>query len=178
MKLARRTIEHYFKTGKKLELAPSELPFEKLLEDGASFVCLKTDDKLRGCMGTLYNRRPLFMDVIKNALAAAFGDIRFPPVKESELGKIKISISILTEPKPLKVSSPDELLEKLDPGRHGVILQQGIERATYLPSVWEQIPDKVKFLENLSMKAALGPQGWKDPRTEFFVYEVEEFSEK
>lgn len=178
LKLARRAIEHYLKTGEKMELPPAELPYEKLIEEGACFVCLKINDELRGCMGSLYNRRPLFMDVIKNAVAAAFGDIRFPPVKESDLEKIKISISILTEPVPLKVSSPEEVLEKLDPTRHGVILQQGVERATYLPAVWKEIPDKVKFLETLGMKAALGPQGWKDPRTEFFVYEAEEFSEK
>ncbi len=178
LKLARRAIEHYLKTGEKLELSPAELPYGELLKEGACFVTLKADGKLRGCMGSLYNRMPLFMDVIKNALAAAFQDIRFPPVPASELDKIKISISVLTEPVPLKAGSPEEVLEKLDPARHGVILQQGIERATYLPAVWEEIPDKVKFLETLSMKAALGPQGWKDPRTEFFVYEAEEFSEK
>lgn len=177
LSLARRAIEHYFATGKKLELDPSEIPSENLIKNGACFVTLRVGKRLRGCIGSLEAHRPLFQDVIDNALSSAFGDPRFYPLTPQELKQVKISISYLTQPVDFPVSGPNDLLKKLVPHRHGLIIQQGYARATFLPAVWEEIPDKVAFLEHLSMKAGLGPDGWKDPRTKFFVYEAEEFSE-
>lgn len=175
--LARRTIEHFFKTSEKLELKPHGVPSQKLIENGACFVTLYINGSLRGCIGTLESKRPLVFDVIENALAAAFGDPRFYPLKTGELQKIKITISVLTKPEKLPVKNPEELLEKLVPLKHGLIIKQGFHRSTYLPAVWEQIPDKIKFVSELCQKAGLLPDAWKDSSTEFFTYEVEELSE-
>jgi len=177
LSLARRAIKHYLDTGKKLDLKPSEVPSKRLTEDGACFVSLHIGRELRGCIGSLEAHRPLVMDVIDNALGSAFGDPRFFPLAAGELPKARISISVLTKPVPLPVKGPEDLLKKLVPNRHGLILEQGYARATFLPAVWEELPKKEEFLGHLSMKAGLLPDGWKDPRTRFFVYEAEEFSE-
>ena len=175
--LARKSIKHYLEKGTKLDVKPSDVPTKRLTEDGACFVSLHINEELRGCIGSLEAHRPLVMDIIDNSLACAFGDPRFYPLTKDELSKVKISISVLTKPEPFLVKGPDDLLKKLVPGKHGLILEQGIARATFLPVVWEQLPEKEEFLSHLSMKAGLSPDGWKDPRTKFFVYEADEFSE-
>jgi AmmeMemoRadiSam system protein A len=175
--LARKAITEHLKNGRTIDVKPAELPSEKLIENGACFVTLKINDELRGCIGTLEAHRPLVMDVIDNAINSAFSDPRFYPLNHSELEKIKISISVLTKPKPLPISGPDDLLNKLVPHKHGLILKQGYARATFLPVVWEQLPDKKEFLEHLSMKAGLAKDGWKSPATSFEVYEAVEFTE-
>jgi len=177
LKLARRAIEYYFDTGGTLELTPAEVKSANLIRIGACFVTLKSGENLRGCIGTLEAHQPLFQDVIENSLSSAFGDPRFYPLNREELNDIKISISVLTEPKDLSVKGPDDLLKKIKPGKHGLILKQGIARATFLPAVWIELPDKIMFLEHLSMKAGLTPDGWKDPNTQFLIYEAVEFSE-
>jgi|YelNatPaOPRAMG01_1025707.scaffolds.fasta_scaffold24494_5 AmmeMemoRadiSam system protein A len=177
LSLARKSILHYLSTGRMLHLSPSEVPSKRLVENGASFVTLWKGKELRGCIGSLVAHRPLFMDVISNAVESAVGDPRFFPLTIQELHQVKISISVLTEPKELPVKSPEELLEKLIPNKHGLILEQGIARATFLPSVWEEIPDKNEFLRHLSIKAGLGPDGWRRSGTRFFIYETIEFSE-
>jgi len=177
LEIARKSIEYYFDTGKKLELSPEEVKSVNLVRLGACFVTLKLGEKLRGCIGTLEAHRPLFQDVIENSLASAFGDPRFYPLTREELSEIKISISVLTEPKDFPVKGPGDLLDKLKQGKHGLILKQGAAQATFLPAVWDELPDKVMFLEHLSMKAGLTPDGWKDSKTRFLVYEAIEFSE-
>lgn len=177
LQLARRSIENYLDTGNKLELSPEEVKSENLIKIGACFVTLKKGEELRGCIGTLEAQRPLFQDVIENSLASAFGDPRFYPLNREELKEVTISISVLTEPKEFPVKDHKDLLVKLKKGKHGLILKQGFAQATFLPAVWEQLPDKVMFLEHLSMKAGLTSDGWKDPQTKFFVYEAIEFSE-
>lgn len=175
--LARRSIQHYLDTGKAPDVAPGEVPSKRLVEDGACFVTLHIGKSLRGCIGTLEAHRPLFLDCIDNALSAAFGDPRFMPLREDELPKVRISISFLTKPVPLNNNGPEDLLRKLVPGKHGLIIQRGLARATFLPAVWEQLPEKEEFLSHLSMKAGLEPDGWKAKGAKFFVYEAEEFSE-
>jgi len=177
LSLARRSIKHYLEKGTKPEIKPSEIPSERLQEDGAAFVTLHINGHLRGCIGTLEAHRPLIMDIVDNAINSAFSDPRFYPLQADELQKIKISISVLTKPEPLPVDSPEDLLGKLVPKKHGLILKQGYYRATFLPVVWEQIPKKEEFLEHLSVKAGLPPDGWRDPKTEFEVYGAIEFSE-
>ncbi len=177
LKLARRSIQHYLSKGSELHVGPGEVPSKKLVEDGACFVTLRKGGKLRGCIGSLEAHRPLFMDVVENALAAALGDPRFHPVTLPELESIKISISVLTKPVEMPVKSPEELLERLVPHKHGLIIQQGVARATFLPVVWEELPEKEDFIRHLSIKASLGPEGWKDPETRYFVYEAIEISE-
>lgn len=175
--IARKAIEHYLDTRTALEVKPQEVSSKRLVEDGACFVTLHIGEELRGCMGSITARRPLVFDVVENAINAAFRDPRFYPLKKEELEKVRISISVLTKPVPLSVSGPDDLLRKLEPGKHGVILEQGYYRATFLPLVWEHYPDKEEFLKHLSMKAGLLPDGWKDPACRFSVYEAKEFSE-
>lgn len=177
LSLARKAIDYYLKTQRKLEPEPGDIPTAKLAENGACFVTLRAGRELRGCIGSLEARRPLFKDVIDNALGAAFGDPRFYPLSANEMKTIKISISCLTPAREVVLETPEKILEVLVPGRHGLIIQRGWARATFLPVVWEEIPDKIEFLRHLSMKAGLGPDGWKEKGTRFFIYEAEEFSE-
>jgi len=175
--LARRSIVHYLEKGERLKIEPSEVPSKKLIETGACFVSLHVGEELRGCIGSLEAHQLLVFDVIDNAVNAAVNDPRFYALTMEELAKVKISISVLTKPVPFPVDSPDDLLNKLKPGKHGLILKQGWNRATFLPVVWEQIPGKEEFLAHLSVKAGLPPDGWKNPKTTYQVYEAEEFSE-
>lgn len=177
LKVARDAIRYYLENGEEMKVDPSEVPNADLIRDGACFVTLRYEGKLRGCIGTLEAHRPLLLDVASNAVASAFADPRFPMLTKAELPHIKISISILTKPEPLPVKGPEDLLKKLVPLRHGLILQNGYYRATFLPCVWEELPEKEEFLKHLSMKAGLAPDGWKDPETRFLVYGSEEFSE-
>ncbi|MBU0590697.1 AmmeMemoRadiSam system protein A [Candidatus Micrarchaeota archaeon] len=175
--LARNTIKYYLDTGKQLRLKPQEVSQKKLVEEGACFVTMYIGKELRGCVGTLEAHQPLVFDVIENAINAAFRDSRFYPLTKPELSKIKISISVLTPHVPFDVKGPEDLLMKLVPGKHGLIMQRGLARATFLPAVWEQLPKKEEFLKHLSMKAGLSPDGWKGRDVKYFVYESEEFSE-
>jgi AmmeMemoRadiSam system protein A len=181
LKLARRTMEYFLKNGRKLEVKPTDLPSPKLIEDGAAFVTLYIgkEKALRGCIGSLEAKRPIVFDVVNNAINAAFDDPRFQPVQEYELKTIKIEISVLTPAEPLKVKDADDLLKKLIPGKHGLIIQKGWNRATFLPIVWKEIPDKEQFLNELCQKAGLMPYEWKDTEEmEFYTYEAEEFEEE
>ncbi|MEW6748247.1 MAG: AmmeMemoRadiSam system protein A [Candidatus Micrarchaeota archaeon] len=178
LSLARKSIEHYLKSGRMLELEPGDVPSKDLVEDGACFVTLHRGDDLRGCIGTLEAHRPLFKDVIENAVSSATEDPRFYALTLDELGEVRISISVLSKPRPFKVKGEKDLLKRLIPEKHGLIIQKGVARATFLPAVWEQLPRKEEFLAHLCMKAGLGPIEWKDTKSmEFFVYESEEFSE-
>ena len=113
----------------------------------------------------------------QHAVAAALQDYRFPPVQPDELNNIELEISYLTVPQPVEYSSPAELLEVLRPGIDGVILQDGIRRATFLPQVWEKIPDKAIFLSHLCEKMGAQHDLWLRKRLQVFVYQVEEFKE-
>lgn len=177
LELARRSIKHFIEKGEVLDVKPSEIPTERLLEERACFVSLHKDKELRGCIGSLEAQRPLVMDVVYNAVACAFQDPRFLPLTKEELGEVRISISVLTKPECLPVKDSDDLLKKLEPGKHGLILQKGTARATFLPVVWEQLPKKEDFMEHLSLKACLAKDGWKSMDCNYFVYEAEEFEE-
>lgn len=178
LELVRRTLIRYFSTGKTLQLQPSEVPSKKLTETGACFVTLHKNGNLRGCMGTLEASRPLVFDVIDNTLNSAFNDPRFPPLSIPELEKVKISISVLSAPKPLPVKDSKDLLRKLKPNKHGLIIKKGWARATFLPIVWEQLTTKEEFLGHLCLKAGLEANAWQNTEgMEFSVYEAEEFAE-
>ena len=120
-----------------------------------SFVTLKCDARLRGCIGTLRAIRPLAEDVAKNAAAAAFRDPRFPPVSQSEAASLHYHISVLSPQSPLEFAGIDDLLDALQPGVHGLVLAHGGRQATYLPSVWDAIADKRTFVEQLRAKAGI-----------------------
>jgi len=128
-----------------------------LLEPGASFVTLTCDGELRGCIGSLEARRPLGEDVAANAIAAASRDLRFSPVERNELEHIRVEVSVLTRPRLLQFADERELLQSLRPGVDGVLLSAHGRSATFLPQVWEQLPDPRMFLGALKRKAGLEP---------------------
>jgi AmmeMemoRadiSam system protein A len=150
---------------------------QRLREPGASFVTLTMSGRLRGCIGALEPYQPLVEDVREHAVAAALEDYRFPPVSEKELPQIRIEISRLTLPQVLSYSSADDLLARLHPGVDGVILRDGPRRATYLPQVWEKVPDPQEFLASLCQKMGAGPDSWRRRHLEVLVYQVEDFHE-
>lgn len=127
---------------------------------GASFVTLTQRGHLRGCIGTLEAHRPLHVDVAANAVAAALRDTRFPPLAARELRVIDIEVSLLSAPEALAFDSEAEALALLEPGRHGVVFEFGARRSTFLPQVWQQLPDPADFMAQLKRKAGLAPDFW------------------
>lgn len=148
-----------------------------LRKDGASFVTLTIDDDLRGCIGALEAYQPLAEDVCEHAVAAALHDPRFPPVRENELSRIKLEVSRLTAPHLLEYSSSEDLLKKLRPHVDGVTLRDNFRRATFLPQVWEKIPDPAEFLSHLCQKMQVRANLWQEAKLQVFVYQVEDFHE-
>lgn len=145
---------------------------------GASFVTLTEHGDLRGCIGALEPYQSLADDVREHAVAAALNDYRFQPVAAGEVNQIEIEISRLTLPKPLEYTDANDLLAKLRPNVDGVILKDGpYRRATFLPQVWDKIPDKAEFLDNLCYKMGSSPDTWRKKKLEVLVYQVEEFHE-
>lgn len=140
-----------------------------------SFVTINHAGRLRGCIGSLAPTRPLVVDVAHNALSAAFKDPRFKPLTQAEYPGIELHISVLSPARSIDVASREALLEFLRPGHHGLILQQGSKRATYLPSVWEKIPEPEQFVSELRAKAGLSRDGWSDDM-EVSIYTTEEFA--
>jgi uncharacterized protein len=156
-KLARKTLEEYFK-GK--QFIPDDHTKSIYNEKQACFVTLTLNGNLRGCIGSLAPGRELWRDVQENAINAAIHDFRFSKLTGEELDKIKIEVSVLSLPKKVNSVSEKDLLMRINPGR-GFIVKKGSSSATFLPQVWEQIPDKIEFLEQLSMKAGLNRNAWK-----------------
>lgn len=153
-----------------------EIPVETLKEKRASFVTLKRGAQLRGCIGSLEPLRPLLQDVAHNARAAAFHDPRFDPLSEAELPGLHIEISVLARPQSLPAHDRGELLSALVPGEDGLIVQEGTRRATFLPAVWQSLPNAEQFLAALWRKAGFAPQYWSTA-LEFFRYHSESFSD-
>jgi AmmeMemoRadiSam system protein A len=151
---------------------------ETLRQPGASFVTLTKHGQLRGCIGALEPYQPLAEDVREHAVAAALEDWRFPNVAPGELTAIHIEVSRLTAPARLEYEKPEDLLTLLRPGVDGVVLRDGSRRATFLPQVWEQIPNTPAFLGQLCQKMGAAPDLWKRKKLDVFVYQVEEFHEK
>jgi AmmeMemoRadiSam system protein A len=150
----------------------------KLSETRACFVTLTENGRLRGCIGHIVPQEPLYQAVVDNTRNAATRDPRFPPVEPDEAGKIKIEISVLTEPKSLCFSLPEDLLDKLQSGEDGVVLRIGSRSATFLPQVWEQLPDKEEFLNHLAQKAGCLSDAWRGKDVKVSLYRVEAFEEE
>jgi AmmeMemoRadiSam system protein A len=147
-----------------------------LAEPGATFVTLHLAGDLRGCIGSTLAHRPLRADVRRNARAAAFSDPRFPPLTRTEYAGIDLEVSLLTPPEPLSARSEAEALRQLVPGRDGVILEHGGRSATFLPQVWEALPEPADFLAQLKRKAGL-PAGFWSPEIRLSRYRVEKWDE-
>jgi len=171
---ARRAISYGLAENLTLPLDAKEFD-SSLQQHRASFVTLHLNENLRGCIGTLEAYQPLISDVAQNAFSAAFRDPRFPPMSQKEFPHLHYHISILTPPSPLTVTSEADLLNQLRPNIDGIIIQEGMKRGTFLPSVWEQLPDKKSFLTQLKLKAGFSPNYWSDNIT-IERYEVESCS--
>lgn len=128
----------------------------------ATFVTLQLDGELRGCIGRLEALRPLVQDVAHNAYAAAFADPRFAPVRTHELEHITIDISVLSPAEPISAASRTDLIRQLRPGVDGLIVAEGLQRGTFLPSVWDSLPRPEDFLGHLNRKAGLPADYWSD----------------
>ncbi|MFL6193648.1 MAG: AmmeMemoRadiSam system protein A [Thermoanaerobaculia bacterium] len=131
-----------------------------LREPGATFVTLRRRETLRGCVGSIQAHRLLYDDVWRNARSAAFHDTRFPPVEPEELAEISVEVSLLSAAEDLECGSEEEALRRLRPGVDGVIFECGEHRGTFLPQVWEQLPDPWDFLAQLKRKAGLRAGFW------------------
>jgi AmmeMemoRadiSam system protein A len=150
-----------------------------LKKQAACFLTLTKDGALRGCIIDDFRpHEPLYKNVLRNVVLAATADQRFSPVRVDELDKIKIEISVLDIPRPLAFDDPEELPERLNPGKDGVILTTATGTSTYLPHVWEQFPDPVEFLSSLCEKQGACTDCWQTsplPRVE--IYHVFHFAE-
>jgi len=176
LRLARQALELGVR-GEKLPTLDRQSLSPGLCADGAAFVTLTERGELRGCIGALEAYQPLVEDVREHAIAAALSDYRFPPVQVSELDGINIEVSRLTAPVRLEYASPEDLVAKLRPGVDGVILREGNRRATFLPQVWEKLPEAVDFLGNLCLKMGAAPDLWRRKHLDVETYQVEEFHE-
>lgn len=174
LQLARNAIAHRLAGKEDFQIQLNLYP-DELKKQLASFVTLNLHGRLRGCIGSLAAHRQLLVDIAHNAQAAAFQDSRFSAVTSAEFQHLDVHISILSEPEPMAVSSREELLQKIRPAIDGLIIEENGHRATYLPSVWEQISDPSVFIRELRTKAGLNANGWSEA-TKVFRYTTEEFS--
>jgi AmmeMemoRadiSam system protein A len=148
----------------------------KLQQHRGCFVTLFRNQELRGCIGQVHARLPLFEAVAQNACAAAFNDSRFEPVNPGEVPQLTVEISVLSELILLE-GNPEDILLQLRPGIDGVLLERDSEVVTFLPQVWSHLSDKVQFLQRLCQKAGWETDAWKEPGTRLSAYQVESFEE-
>ena len=161
LKIAQDTIFQGLENRRGKVPGPGILP-DELMEKRASFVTLTINGTLRGCIGMLEACRPLAEDVAENARAAAFEDPRFPPLTKKDFEKLEIHISILSPPEAMVFSSEADLLRQVRLGVDGLVIQDGFRRGTFLPSVWEELPEKELFWAHLKLKAGLSADYWSD----------------
>ena len=147
---------------------------QDLQQELASFVTLHINGQLRGCIGALEAYQPLIEDIAEHAFSAAFQDPRFPALSKDEFEQLDIEISVLGKPEQMSFTSEDDLLQQIQPNVDGLILESGYHRGTFLPSVWEQLPDKKEFFNHLKMKAGL-PTDWWDSTAKISRYETFSF---
>jgi AmmeMemoRadiSam system protein A len=174
LSIARQSIETGLETGRPLAVDPSDFA-PPLQETRATFVTLHIGDALRGCIGHLEAGQPLVSDVADNAFSAAFRDPRFTPLAALELPDLQIHISVLTPAEPISFSSEQDLVAQLQPGIDGLILEVGPARGTFLPSVWDSLPEPAQFLAQLKRKAGLSADYWSD-QVRVSRYRTESFS--
>ncbi len=169
--IARNTI------GKRLgQEIHTIMPHPALSQPAATFVTLLKNQQLRGCIGSLEAHRSLATDVSENAYAAAFRDPRFAPLNEDELAQTRIEVSLLRPAEALEFSDEADAIRQLCPGVDGLILTHGTRRATFLPQVWESLPDPQYFMEQLKLKAGLAADYW-DEKITLARYGVQKWKE-
>lgn len=157
--IAQTAIEQGLQLGKPLEVDPLDYP-STLREIRASFVTLKIQHTLRGCIGSITARLPLVNDVAYHAYAAAFMDTRFTPIQAKELPDLTLHISILNPAERMYFHSEAHLIQQLQPGIDGLVLEEGRHQGTFLPSVWESMASPTDFLHYLKKKAGLSMNYW------------------
>jgi AmmeMemoRadiSam system protein A len=177
LRIARRAMSEAVRNEEVTPLHMDNLS-STLQKNGASFVTLTINGDLRGCIGALEAYQPLALDVQEHAIAAALQDYRFPRVEPAELESIHLEISWLSEAVDLVYGNPMELPKLLHTGVDGVILQDGFRKATFLPQVWQQLPDPVAFLGHLCIKMGATSDLWQKRLLKVKTYQVEEFSEE
>jgi AmmeMemoRadiSam system protein A len=177
LEIARQAIQTVADRQRLLRLAVDEYS-SGLQQDGASFVTLTISEQLRGCIGTLEAYQPLVLDVQEHAAAAASEDYRFPPVRPEEVPLLQIEISRLTPTQPLPYENWMDLINKLRPGLDGVLIRDGVRRATFLPQVWEKVPDPQEFMSHLCIKMGAPSDHWRMHKMDVYTYQVEEFKEE
>jgi len=173
MQVADASIRHGLLHRKPLQVDPKSY-LDELQATRACFITLQKHGDLRGCIGHLEAFQPLIVDVAENAYAAAFQDPRFPPISDNEMGDLEIHISVLTAAKPMTFSSEEDLIAQLRPGQDGLILQDGYSKGTFLPSVWESLPQPAEFFKHLKLKAGLPTTHWSES-LKVLRYETESF---
>ena len=161
LQVAKQSILHGIETGIPLEVNPADYEPD-LQAHRAVFVTLKINNELRGCIGSLVATQALVNDVAMNAFSAAFRDPRFNRLSLDEFEKISLSISILSPPELMDFTSEQDLLTKIRPGIDGLIMTDGQNRGTFLPTVWESLPEPEQFLQQLKFKANLPGDYWSD----------------
>lgn len=172
---ARRSVAHGLEHG--VPAPPASTITEDAVTDvRACFVTLKVAGELRGCTGSLEAEQPLAHGVVYHAFQSAFGDPRFPALTRRELSALDVEISVLSPLSPVRVTSERELLARLQPHVDGLLLEFGAYRATFLPKVWETLPDPADFLAHLKHKAGLPVDFWSSQLT-VFRYQTESFSD-
>ncbi len=171
MKLAVRSIQYGFKKDVPPKVAIDTFARE-LRVKRATFVTLERSGQLRGCIGSIAASRPLVLDIVENAFRAAFRDPRFPRLKPEEGKGLGISLSVLTPMREMTVSDEADLLQKLQPGFHGVLIQEGEKRAVFLPQVWDQLPAPGDFMARLKMKAGFSAGYWS-PEMKVWTFTVQ-----
>jgi AmmeMemoRadiSam system protein A len=180
VRLARQTLMERF--GQPLPESESKALQAALGSEAFSvccgtFVTLKLNNQLRGCIGTLSASDTIAEGVRQNTLNAAFHDPRFRPVSEKEAERVIIEVSVLTPPLPLAYQDGDDLMAKLKVNQDGVIIRKGHASATFLPQVWEQLPQPTEFLSHLCLKAGLRADEWRSGQLEVKTYQVQHFEE-
>lgn len=175
LRLGRRSIEYGFIHRKPLPINCGELP-HALMEPAATFTTLRLDGELRGCCGTLEAAHPLAKDVTRSAFQAAFRDRRFDPLGQDELGAIRLEVSVLSPLESIPVTDEADLLDRLTPGMDGLVIMAAGRRATFLPKVWEALPDRRQFLAALKAKCGLADDYWSE-HLEFQRYRATSYAE-
>lgn len=169
------TLRRFVEDGRLPVVDSAKVP-PRLREPWACFVTLRRRGALRGCIGTLTADQPLYLAVMENARNAA-RDPRFYPLEDWELADLMVEVSVLSRFRPVEYRSPEELLSKLRPGIDGVVFQWRGARATFLPQVWEELPEPEEFLDRLCQKAGVSAKAWQQPDAKIWVYQVEKFGE-
>lgn len=161
LEIAHASILNGFKT-KRASVVDISQYSDNLLLPRSTFITLYRNDELRGCIGSLTAQETLVQSIANNAFAAAFQDPRFSPMKLPEFQSVSVSLSILSLAEPILFTSEADLISKIRPKIDGLILQDGLKKGTFLPSVWSSLPDPKIFLQHLKQKANLPPNYWSE----------------